>query len=108
MKQFGFDEFLEFVKWEYERIATRAKFETRREDILAGTVKLAEEVGELSNEVLRRLALVRAEKIKDTDVDIEKEWADCVIVLFLLAHRIGFEPHNALTKKIAILKNRKY
>jgi NTP pyrophosphatase (non-canonical NTP hydrolase) len=73
---------------------------TERERILARTVKLSEELGELSDEVLAALGDQRTGKMdKHSAESLEDEFADVVIVAFLLAKSMNVNVMEALARK---------
>ena len=106
--KFNFDDLNEFVKFENARWQTRDKLTNRKEAILAGVTKLSEETGELASEILINLGLVRKEKIHDNSEELAGEFADCALVLWMLADRIGVDMTDAIQKKIAVVRNRNY
>ena len=103
-----FDELLEFIKWENGRVIERDGFVSKREDILSGVVKLSEELGELSNEILINLGLCRPDKFRENKKEMDKEVIDCLLVLLILAERMGVDVKQGLKDKMEIIKNRKY
>ena len=78
-----------------------------RERVLARAVKLMEEVGELSDEVLGSLGLQRQEKLeKHTKEKIGEEAADVIITAFLLVKSLDVNLSDALEKKMAVIRER--
>lgn len=79
---------------------------TDREYIFARVIKLGEEYGELCDEIL--LASEgdqRKDKLNDKH-DLEGEFADVVIVAFLLAKAMNIDMKVALAKKIEKIKEK--
>lgn len=75
--------------------------------ILHANTKLAEEVGELSNEVLKKLKAQRAVKLNEfKSDDLADEVADVLIVTGIIAHLTGVSVEEALKKKIIKLEER--
>jgi NTP pyrophosphatase (non-canonical NTP hydrolase) len=69
--------------------------------ILARTVKLTEELGELCDEVLSHSSMQRKDKLdKHSQEDLMDEFADVVITTFLLAEIMKVDIGKALEKKI--------
>lgn len=72
--------------------------------ILKGTVKLYEEIGELSEEILFYTSNQREEKVKHYDKEnLPKEFADVLISSFLLAKFMNIDVKKALEEKIKII-----
>ncbi len=73
---------------------------TEREYILASTVKIAEEFGELCDEVLASMKNQRSGKMGDrSDESLADEFADVVITTFLLARSMDVNVMDALGRK---------
>lgn len=74
---------------------------------LARNVKLAEEVGELSNAVLAHFSFQRKDKLEKAEKDnLPEEFADVIITSLLLANCLGVDVGHALEKKIAKIQAR--
>ncbi|MFA6430457.1 MAG: MazG nucleotide pyrophosphohydrolase domain-containing protein [Candidatus Paceibacterota bacterium] len=79
--------------------------QTERERILSRTVKISEEFGELSDEVLTYLGDQRKGKMENRDEDgLSDEFADVVITTLLLAKIMNVDILHALEKKIEKIK----
>ncbi len=77
------------------------------QEILAKTVKLSEEVGELCNDVLGILKLQRQSKLDHFDKDnIYQEFADVIISLMSLASSAGVDLERAITDKLEKIEKR--
>jgi len=75
--------------------------------ILARTVKLTEELGELSSEVLAHHCLQRKQKLdKRCKDDLPEEFADVIITALLLAKAMNINIEMALKKKIEKVNKR--
>ena len=80
---------------------------SERERVLARAGKLSEVVGELSHEVLATLGDQRTGKMDGRDPDaLGDEFADVVIVAFLLAKSMNVDMSIALAHKIEKIKAR--
>ncbi len=78
-----------------------ATFTKKEKDILFKTVKLSEEVGELSNDILSILSLQRKTKLKTFNkLNLYEEFADVVISVTKLANTLGVDLSRALRGKI--------
>ena len=97
-----FEELNRFIKKEDGRL--RERFDNYLDEekrILARTVKLMEELGELSDEVLSYNAMQRQEKLDQNDgQNLPHEFADVIITTWLLAAAMGVDMEKALTEKI--------
>ena len=73
----------------------------REKDILARTVKLSEEVGELSNEILSSLSLQRKSKLDKFDVkNLYEEFADIILATISLANATKVDIDRAVDAKM--------
>ncbi len=73
----------------------------REKDILAKTVKLSEEVGELSNEILSSLSLQRKSKLEKFDVhNLYEEFADIILATISLANAMKVDIDRAVDSKM--------
>jgi len=80
---------------------------TKNELIFARMIKLMEEVGELSNEVLASNGDQRAEKLATYDrQNLAHEIADVVIVALLLAKSLDIDVEEALGAKMHKIRTR--
>lgn len=102
-------ELLQFVKDEDLRL--RARFNTEEEGfrILSRMCKVTEEVGELSNEILKSLGSQRTDKLANVSKeDLADEFADVMISTLLLANITEVDIEQALLAKIEKIRNRSY
>lgn len=77
--------------------------------ILARTVKLMEESGEVGDAVLSFLNDQRNEKLEAREnlrKELEEEMADVILVTLLIAHASGCDVNAGLKRKIEKLKKR--
>lgn len=75
--------------------------------IFAQTLKLTEEVGELSSEILWHTGFVRQEKLSRYSPEtLEDEFADVILVTIRLAKLMDINIESALKNKIEKLKQR--
>lgn len=103
-----FKELDAFIDEEYQRLKEYfPHLQDREKQILARTVKLSEELGELCDEVLGALALQRKSKMASRDPQkLQDEFADVIIVAFLLAKDLDIDIAQALEQKIQKIRNR--
>lgn len=104
-----FRELLEFIDLENQRLIERfgKNSSNQKERILARTVKLTEELGELSNEVLAFNGDQRKEKLDHHDKNnLQHEFADVIITTLLLAKSMNVDVKKALVKKIKKINKR--
>ncbi|MBR9681386.1 MAG: hypothetical protein GOV00_01150 [Candidatus Altiarchaeota archaeon] len=97
---------LDFIGTESERLNRVYGNLDSEKVILARTVKLGEEVGELCEAVLSNLSLQWKHKPKVSRDELEKEFADVVITTLLMAHSMDVDVRGALERKIQVIKNR--
>ena len=98
---------LEFINLENQRILKHYGSPTKSEEILARTVKLGEEFGELCNEVMSFNGDQRKEKMDNYDkTNLPNEFADVVITTLLLAKSMDVDIKEALSKKIDKINKR--
>ena len=76
-----------------------------REHKFARTVKLTEEVGELASEILSAEGDQRKEKLEGKKrEDLEHEFADVLITLFLLAKSYDIDMEEVTSRKMAHIR----
>ncbi len=99
---------LDFISLEDQRLKTSHEiYPDQEKRILARTVKLSEEVGELCDEVLSFNAMQRKDKQKDYDgKNLPNEIADVLIVTLLLAKAMNVDIEKALENKIEKINKR--
>ncbi|TSC52231.1 MAG: Uncharacterized protein LiPW41_442 [Parcubacteria group bacterium LiPW_41] len=97
-----------FIKAEDARLRTmHGNSEDTEKRLLAHSVKLSEEVGELSEIVLSYCSLQRKEKLNKFDKEhIPGEFADVIIVCALLANAMDVDLEDAIEKKIKVIEER--
>lgn len=88
----------------------RIKFHSltkKEKDILAKTVKLQEEVGELANDILSILSLQRKSKLAEFEkTNMYEEFADVILSVFMLANSVGVDMERAINHKYQkLIKN---
>lgn len=99
----------DFVKSEDYRLRDLYPEQTHKERILSRMCKLTEEVGELSEQVLKSLAMQRKEKMIDVrKEDLEEELVDVLITTFLLSEILEADIEIAIENKVNKIKNRNY
>jgi len=103
-------ELLDFIKSEDQRLIEHfGKGADKEKIILARTVKLTEELGELCDEVLTFNKDQRKEKLENYNKEnLPEEFADVIITAFLLAKVMRVDIEKALEKKVKKIINRKY
>ena len=73
----------------------------KEKDILARTVKLSEEVGELSNDILAILSLQRESKLqKFNKKNLYEEFADVILSTIILANALKVDISRATKDKM--------
>jgi NTP pyrophosphatase (non-canonical NTP hydrolase) len=99
---------MDFVKKEDERLSKHYAIDKEKQ-VLARTIKIAEEFGELSEQVLMHTSLQRKDKLENkSQEDLESEFADVMLTTLLLAESLNVDIGSALEKKIEKIKKRKY
>ncbi|HUO50299.1 MAG TPA: MazG-like family protein [Candidatus Paceibacterota bacterium] len=102
------DEFQNFID-EQDALFRKVKDtnQTERERVLARAVKLAEEFGELSNEVLAFVGDQRKDKLTEhSPQTLKDEFADVLIVTFLLAKAMDVDVMATLDHKIQKIREK--
>ncbi|HYF28781.1 MAG TPA: MazG nucleotide pyrophosphohydrolase domain-containing protein [Candidatus Paceibacterota bacterium] len=100
-----FEEFQAFIDAQDALFKSVNKGGQGTEAIFARTIKLGEEYGELCDEVLAAAGDQRRDKMR-AERDLEGEFADVVIVTFLLAKAMGVDMPEALRQKIEKIKEK--
>jgi len=101
-------ELLEFIDLEnQDSLKIGKNSPTQKERILARTVKLTEELGELCNEILAFNGDQRQEKLDKHDKNnLPNEFADVIITTLLLAKSMNVDIKESLIKKIEKINKR--
>ena len=100
-------ELLKFIEIEDGRLVETKSSKTDTERILARTVKLMEELGELCDEVLSYNKDQRKEKLEKHNKDnLAHEFADVLITTLLLAKTMGVDIEEGLKNKIEKINKR--
>ena len=101
-------ELLKFVEIEDERLKKYyGGYSNQEKRILARTIKLTEELGELCNEVLAHNSLQRKHKLNNhSKGNLPEEFADVIITTLLLAKALNVDIKKALEKKIEKINKR--
>lgn len=99
---------LRFIETEDEKLKKRySRYINEEEAILARTVKLGEEFGELCEEVLAYNLLQRKQKLDNCDKEnLPEEFADVIITTLLLAKTMNVDVEKALEEKMQKLNHR--
>lgn len=97
-----------FIRKEDQRLRKYyGSYKDEEKRMLARTVKLAEELGELCDEVLSYNSLQRKSKLDKNDADnLSEEFADVVITTLLLAEVMKVDIEKALKSKIDKINKR--
>ncbi|MEI6494791.1 MAG: MazG nucleotide pyrophosphohydrolase domain-containing protein [bacterium] len=97
-------EVIDFIKIEREQLKARfGAYDDEQKAALSSTVKLMEEVGELSDEILKHNGRQRQDKIdaKGADEDnLAKEFADVILSTTMLAVEMNIDLEAALKLKM--------
>lgn len=103
-----FNELDGFLSKNLQNLQNKYHFKNKTDvSLLAKSLKISEEVGEFSENILKYLSYQRSEKLH-TDVlsNIEEEFADVVITACLVLKELELDPAEALAKKIAKISAR--
>jgi len=103
-----FEDLIKFIKIEDKRLRDKfGNYPDEEKRILARTVKLTEELGELCDEVLSFNSMQRAEKLEKMEADnLSNEFADVIITTLLLAEAMGVDIEKAVESKIEKINKR--
>jgi len=93
-----------FAKEENERGRSKTKT-SEKESILTTAIKLGEEVGEVSEEVLKHFNYQVKDKSFEKN-EISYEIADVIIVASILADSLGIDLEESLKEKMKKIKER--
>ncbi len=101
-----FEEFRQFIDEQHE-FFRKEKRQTQKNRIFARTIKLGEEYGELCDAVLASVGDQRKEKLaRGKSGDLEGEFVDVLIVLFMLARAMDVDIMSVLDGKIQKIRKR--
>lgn len=96
---------------EYKKISdtlnTKWPLKDTQQRIFARTMKIVEELGELSDEILTSMNLQRNSKIAQfSHQNIEDEFADVLASLLLLGNELNIDIEEVMVRKIALTRER--
>jgi len=96
---------------EYKKVSKflndRWPLKDKNQRIFARTMKIVEELGELSDEILTSMNLQRDSKIaKFSRENLEDEFADVLASLILLANEIDIDVEAVIKKKLKFTRER--
>lgn len=103
-----FEELLQFIKFEHERLLKFYHLTDKSQFKYPSMLKIVEEVGELSEEVLKSEKFQRKEKLTKKQNKIGHEFVDVLLTTLLLAENMGVDIRKELKQKIAKIKKRNY
>lgn len=99
-------EFRQFIDAQHE-FFRKEKRQTQKDRIFARTIKLGEEYGELCDAVLASVGDQRKTKLmKEKPGNLESEFADVMIILFMLAKAMDVDIMKTLDTKVATIRKR--
>jgi len=102
-----FKDLLNFIRIEEERLQKRFVYDDKEKRILARTVKIAEEVGELCGEVLTFNSFQRKEKLNGHEQEnLSEEFADVLFTTLLLARSMNIDIEKAMEAKMNKINKR--
>ncbi len=101
-------ELLKFITDEDKRLKKYHHYcKDNEKTILAQTIKISEELGELCDEVLSFSNMQRKDKLeKHNDESLAEEFADVLITTLLLAKNMNVDIEKALERKIIKINKR--
>ncbi len=104
-----FSELLAFTEKISADISQKTPNATGSERVYARIVKLTEEIGELADEVLASRGDQRDEKLSDRDANgLGNEISDVLITTLVLAHSLGVNVPETISRKVEKIKTRYY
>ncbi len=100
------EDFRQFIDEQHAFFA-KAKKQTKKDRVFARTIKLGEEYGELCDQVLASVGDQRKTKLaRGKANDLESEFADVLIVTFMLAKAMNVDIMQALDRKVKKIKEK--
>lgn len=99
---------LKFSKFEHERLLKMYGLKDNKELRHLIALKIMEEIGELSEELLSLDQIQRTEKLAAKKSKIDDELADVIITTLLLAENLGVDIKKAIEDGIDKRLKRKY
>lgn len=103
-----FKEASDFINGYSKKLESKfGKYDDKEKLILSSTVKLAEELGELCNEVLIANSRQRKEKLAGRkEENLAEEFADVFLALLMLSKDMNINLEDAVKNKIKKIKKR--
>ena len=97
---------LDFIKDEHEHQVTKHNVKEDSKTRYTMLAKLMEEVGELSEAILKTDNLQRNDKL-NSDIDLAGEFADVIFVALILSQEMKVDVKEALDKKFTKIVQRR-
>lgn len=98
---------LEFIENSDKRLSEKYNFKDNETKIMAHTIKVSEEFGELCNEVLAHNSMQRSEKLELLDkTNLQKEFADVIFSTLVLAKALNIDVKKALNDRMETISKR--
>lgn len=99
----------QFIETEIKRLEKYYEGKEENELTMAMGFKVIEEIGELFHEFLSHKGYQKKDKLNNLDKkEIQKEFADVIITILIMAKRFDVNIEEAIKIKIEDIKNRKY
>jgi len=88
-------------------LSERWPIENHEQRVLARTLKMMEELGELSDEILSSMKLQRASRVNEFSQEhLEEEFADVLSCVMLLGIELDIDIEKVIKQKIGFTRNR--
>lgn len=101
------DELVKEYKYIGDFLNNHWPLKDKKQKIFARTMKVLEELGELSDEILTSMNLQRNSKIaRFSRENLEDEFADVLACLILLANELNIDVEKVIKRKIVFTKER--
>jgi NTP pyrophosphatase (non-canonical NTP hydrolase) len=98
-----------FIESEIKRLESYYSKKDKEELTMAMGFKVVEEIGELFNEILAHKGYQRKDKLdKLNKEEINKEFADVIFTILILAKRFNIDVEQAIRIKMEEIKKRSY
>lgn len=103
-----FEDLLSFTRQEHQRLLNYYEVEDYKKANYRFLVKIMEELGELSDQILAKNSYQRKEKLNNNRSELNKELTDVLLTTMILAENLDINLEQSLKERIKEIKNRDY
>jgi NTP pyrophosphatase (non-canonical NTP hydrolase) len=98
----------QFILTEHDRLVTHYNVKNNPKTKYTMLAKCMEELGELSEQILKHDSMQRSKKLQTSRKELEGEFADVLFTTLILAQELNIDMEKAMLEKLVKVQRRKY